>query len=90
VAFKGKVYKFKGAGGFTPHEPIHRPIAARAKYGVANRLQGYGNLAAPSLPGRRIGNGVTPAIQGLFRRGPAVGISQINTIATNLLQGSGS
>jgi hypothetical protein len=89
VAFKGKVYKHLG-GGFTPHEPIHRPIAARAKFGVVTRLQGYGSLAAPSLPGRHIGNGNTPAIGGLFRRGPAVAISQINAIATNLLQGSGS
>jgi len=89
VAFKGKVYKFKGIG-FDPHEPIHRPVAARARYGVANRLQGYGVLAAPSLPGRHIGNGVTPAIGGLFRRGPAIAISQINAMATNVLQGPGS
>lgn len=89
MAFKGKVYKFKG-GGFTPHEPLHAPVAARARYGVVNRLQGFGVLAAPSLPGRRIGNGVTPAIGGLFRRGPAIGISQINAIATNVLQGPGS
>ncbi len=50
---------------------------------------GYGLLAAPTVIGRRVGVAVTPAIGGLFRRGPAVGISQINAIATNIMRGSG-
>lgn len=50
--------------------------------------KGYGIMAAPIIPPRKIGPGVTPAVSGLFRRGPAVAISQINAIATNVLQGS--
>jgi len=61
----------------------------RGRFGIANRLTGYGSLAAPTLPGRKFGQGITPAIGGLFRRGPAIAISHINAIATNVLQGSG-
>lgn len=50
---------------------------------------GYGLLAAPTVIGRRVGVPITPAIGGLFRRGPAVGISQINAIATNIMRGAG-
>jgi len=47
----------------------------------------YGLFAAPVIPGRPKGLGNTPAINGLFRRGPAVGISQINAMATNIPRG---
>ena len=47
----------------------------------------WGQLAAPSTVGRPRGLGDTPSIFGLFRRGRAVGISQINAIATNVPRG---
>jgi len=47
----------------------------------------YGQLAAPVIPGRLRGLGNTPAINGLFRRGRAVGISEINTMATLVPRG---
>jgi hypothetical protein len=46
-------------------------------------------LAAPSVLGRRIGFAPTPAVNGLFRRGPAVGVSRINAMATDISRGSG-
>jgi len=92
MAFVGKVYKAfgdvpLGKGTFQSHRPVsHDPAGAR--FGVRKRVTGYGSLAAPTLVGRRGGPGVTPAIGGLFRRGPAIAISQINAMATNVLQGS--
>jgi len=42
----------------------------------------------PTRPGRPIGLGTTPALQGLFRAGRrAVGVSQINAMATNIYRG---
>jgi hypothetical protein len=51
--------------------------------------RGYGALAAPTRPGRRTGVAWTPAVTGFFRAGKAVGISQINAMATNVPRGSG-
>lgn len=48
-----------------------------------------GFAAAPTRPGRVHGGTVTPALHGLFRAGKAVGISQINAIATNIQRGKG-
>jgi hypothetical protein len=47
----------------------------------------YGQLAAPVIVGRPRGLGSTPALYGLFRRGRTVGVSQINTMATNIGRG---
>lgn len=42
----------------------------------------------PTRPGRPIGLGTVPALQGLFRAGRrTVGVSQINAMATNLYRG---
>jgi hypothetical protein len=41
----------------------------------------------PTRPGRRIGLGSTPALDGLFRAGRVVGVSQINALATNIFRG---
>ena len=49
----------------------------------------YGALAAPTRPGRKIGSSTVPALSGLFQAGRAVGISRINTIATNIHRGQG-
>jgi hypothetical protein len=48
----------------------------------------YGVAPASFEP--RKGLGVTPALTGMFRRGPlTVGISQINAMATHFNRGSG-
>lgn len=47
----------------------------------------YGQLAAPVVVGRPRGLGSTPSLWGLFRRGRTVGVSQINTMATNIGRG---
>lgn len=49
----------------------------------------YGALAAPTRPGRKIGGATVPALTGLFQAGRPVGISRINTIATNIHRGQG-
>ena len=49
----------------------------------------YGFAAAPTRPGRRHGAVTVPALHGLFRAGRSVGISRINTIATNIHRGQG-
>lgn len=74
--------KFRRGGDGMPRSPALGVMSGRAR-------TGYGLLAAPTVIGRRVGLAVTPAIGGLFRRGPAVGISQINAIATNIMRGSG-
>lgn len=76
-------FRRSGADGLSSH----RTPALGVWSGHA-RTQ-YGLLAAPSRTGRKVGTPITPSIGGLFRRGPAVGISQINAMATNILRGSG-
>ena len=49
----------------------------------------YGALAAPTRPGRKIGSATVPALSGLFQAGRPIGISRINTIATNIHRGGG-
>jgi hypothetical protein len=49
----------------------------------------YGALAAPTRPGRKLGGATYPALHGLFRAGSVVGVSQLNTIATNIHRGQG-
>ena len=63
-----------------------QPTAIGTFATVGNGLpQGY----VPPRPGRRIGIGQTPALQGLFRAGArTVGISEINAMATNIWRGS--
>lgn len=42
----------------------------------------------PTRPGRPIGLGTTPALQGFFRAGRrTLGVSQINAMATNVYRG---
>jgi hypothetical protein len=65
------------------------PKKPRGKFWGAGASKGYGLLAAPMVKPRPFGPGQTPAVSGLFRRGPAIAISQINAMATNVLQGSG-
>jgi hypothetical protein len=65
--------------------PPKRPIGRFFGMGAS---RGYGLLAAPMVKPRPIGDGLTPAVSGLFRRGPAIAISQINAMATNIMQGS--
>ena len=76
-------FRRSGADGISSHrDPALGVWSSHAR-------TGYVLLAAPSVLGRRVGMPITPAIGGLFRRGPAVGISQINAIATNIMRGSG-
>jgi hypothetical protein len=55
-------------------------------------VKGYGGFAAPVVVGRKIGLPTTPALTGLFRKGdgrtPAIGVSQINAMATNIFRGA--
>lgn len=60
--------------------------AALGTFGVGPKVYGF----KPTVPGRKIGLATTPALGGLFRSGRiTVGISQINAMATNIMQGSG-
>lgn len=73
-------------------KPIANKLAPKKPLGAFygfHSSKGYGLLAAPQIKPRPISDGLTPAISGLFRRGPAIAISQINAMATNVLQGSG-
>jgi hypothetical protein len=63
---------------------ITRPAALGA-FNVGPKLYGF----VPAVPRQRGGQGVTPALEGLFRAGRVVGISQINTMATNVTRGGG-
>ena len=49
----------------------------------------FGFASAPTKPGRRTGGAKTPALHGLFQAGRTIGISRINTIATNIHRGQG-
>lgn len=63
---------------------ISRPAALGA-FNVGPKVYGY----VPAVPRQRGGPGATPALEGLFRAGKVVGISQINAMATNVTRGSG-
>lgn len=76
----GKFIKGVGAAAGAPHPSLGVFFAGPRPYGFA---------AAPTRPGRRHGGGKTPALAGLFRAGRVVGISRINTIATNIHRGQG-
>jgi len=62
-----------------------RPVALGA-FGVGPKSYGF----IPAVPRQRGGKGETPALAGMFRAGPVVGISLINTMATNVTRGSGA
>ncbi len=64
---------------------ITRPTALGA-FNVGPKAYGF----VPAVPRQRGGQGSTPALAGLFRAGRVVGISQINTMATNVTRGSGA
>lgn len=50
----------------------------------------YGFAAAPTRPGRKVRAAHVPALHGLFRHGgPAIAVSDINRIATNIHRGQG-
>jgi hypothetical protein len=61
-----------------------RPAALGA-FNVGPKAYGF----VPAVPRQRGGQGMTPALEGLFRMGKVVGISQINAMATNVTRGSG-
>lgn len=66
--------------------PVGQNAPTAAAVGVFMRSVGqYGYV--PGRPGRRIGLGTTPALDGLFRAGRVVGVSQINALATNVFRG---
>jgi hypothetical protein len=60
--------------------------AALGSFGVGPKAFGY----MPAVPRQRGGLVSTPAINGLFRAGPVVGVSLINLMATNITRGGGS
>ncbi len=62
-----------------------RPIALGA-FAVGPKSYGF----VPAVPRQRGGKGDTPAIAGLFRAGPVVGVSLINLMATNVTRGGGA
>lgn len=65
--------------------PRHTPRPpALGAFNLGPKVYGF----MPAVPRQRGGLGVTPALNGLFRAGPVVGISQINAIATNVMRGS--
>lgn len=68
--------------GFPRHTP--RPAALGA-FNVGPKAYGF----QPAVPRQRGGQSMTPALEGLFRAGKVVGISQINAMATNVTRGSG-
>ncbi len=64
----------------------HRPRpAALGAFAVGPKSFGF----VPAVPRQRAGNGTTPALLGIFRAGPVIGISQINAMATNVTRGGG-
>lgn len=66
--------------------PVGQDRPTQAANGVFMRHVGqYGYV--PTRPGRRVGLGSTPALDGLFRAGRVVGVSQINALATNIWRG---
>jgi hypothetical protein len=66
--------------------PRHTPRpAALGAFAVGPKVPGF----VPGVPRQRGGQGMTPALEGLFRSGRVVGISQINAMATNVTRGSG-
>ncbi len=66
--------------------PRHSPRpSALGAFNVGPKVYGF----APAVPRQRGGQGMTPALEGLFRAGKVVGISQINAMATNTMRGSG-
>jgi hypothetical protein len=85
--------------GFYKAAPVHRaagkaparPHAALGRF-LTPGVKGYGGFAAPVVVGRKVGLPTTPALTGLFRKGdgrtPALGVSNINAMATNVLRGS--
>jgi hypothetical protein len=62
-----------------------RPAALGA-FNAGPKLYGF----VPAVPRQRGGLSTTPALEGLFRAGKVVGISQINAMATNVTRGSGA
>jgi len=62
-----------------------RPAALGA-FSVGPKAYGF----VPAVPRQRGGQGHTPALTGLFRAGPVVGVSLINLMATNVTRGSGA
>lgn len=62
-----------------------RPLALGA-FAVGPKSYGF----VPAVPRQRAGKGDTPALTGIFRAGPVIGISQINAMATNVTRGSGA
>ena len=66
--------------------PRHSPRpSALGAFNVGPKVNGF----VPAVPRQRGGLSVTPALEGLFRAGRVVGVSQINAIATNVTRGSG-
>lgn len=74
-----------GSLGTVAERRAPRPLTLGV-FGVGPKM--YGVEPASYAP--RVGYGVTPALAGLFRNGRRhVGISQINTMATNITRGGG-
>jgi hypothetical protein len=68
-----------------PLPRYNRRSPALGTFAGGPKLYGF----VPAVPRQRGGAGVTPALLGMFRAGPTVGVSQINAIATNFTRGSG-